>query len=376
MSLSTDLLRAEYWTRLPQGRRPGFIYRRPDGRQVKRAADLERVAKLAIPPAWTDVYVSPEPDAELQAFGRDQAGRLQYRYHHEFMQQSALQKWRRLGRFADVLPRLRAITRSDLLLKGWPKDKVMALMTRLLHLAFFRVGSLRYTQKHRTHGLCTLQKRHLHIDGNRLEFAYRGKHGIDQVQQVRDVTLAKHLKGLRELSGPWLFQYVDDAGQAHRIRSRELNAYLWDRIGPFTAKDFRTWGGTLCAAEYLAEVAKVGEVPPRQAVIDMVKAVAQQLGNTPSVARGSYICPIIIDEFLEGKVIDEVGNTPAPRVRDRGLTRSEASLRRLLQPSLEPKTRRASAKATALPKTVLPRRSAVRAPASAAKVRPAATAPA
>jgi DNA topoisomerase-1 len=331
MSVSTDLLRADYWTRLPRRGQAGFAYRRPDGRPVRRPADLQRIARLAVPPAWTDVYISPDPEAELQAFGRDQAGRLQYRYHDDFMQRSAQQKWTRLAQFADVLPRLRSSTRPDLMQRGWTKDKVMALMTRLLHVAFFRVGSLRYTRRHRTHGLSTLHKRHVQVDGQRVQFTYRGKHGIVQVQQVRDPTLAKHLRGLQALPGRWLFQYQDASGQAHRVRATDLNAYLREKIGPFTAKDFRTWGGTLRAAQYLAlaQAAPVG-VSPRQVVVDMVKAVAQELGNTPAIARASYICPVIIDHFLAGEVIDELGDTLARRACDRGLTRSEAALRRLL----------------------------------------------
>lgn len=330
MSLSTDQLREEYWTRLP--RRGGFAYRRPDGRLVRRAADLQRIATLAIPPAWTDVYVSPDADAELQAFGRDAAGRLQYRYHAGFTQRNADRKWARMARFADVLPRLRASTRADLLRQGLPLEKVLALMTRLLHVAFFRVGSMRNLQRHRTYGLTTLLKRHLRLDGHHLVFEYRGKGGIRQWREARDATLARHVAALLALPGRWLFQYLDDDGRLRRVQASQLNAYLRERIGPFTAKDFRTWGGTLVAAVELARAASLDPPPrPKQVVVQTVRAVAARLGNTPAIARGSYICPVIIDRYLEGRVIDDTADGPARRPADRGLSRAEAALRRLLQ---------------------------------------------
>jgi len=341
VSLSTDLLRNHYWTRLPQARAKGFAYRRPDGRFVKRSSDLTRIARLAIPPAWTDVYVSPDDEAELQAFGRDAAGRLQYRYHEDFMQQNAWRKWQRMARFADVLPRLRELTRGDLQRQGWPLEKVLALMTRLLHVAFFRVGSLENLRRYRSHGLTTLHKRHVRVEGNLLVFEFRGKSGVQQVRETRDRTLAAHVSALLELKGPWLFQYVDDAGAPRRVPAAALNAYLRERIGPFTAKDFRTWGGTLVCAEQLAAAARAEPPPPPQkAVVDAVKHVAQTLGNTPAVARGSYICPIIIERYLEGETLADCGLDEASAEADRGLSRSEAALRVLLQRGLRPRRQR------------------------------------
>jgi len=320
VTISTDQLREDYWVRLPRRGMPGFHYRRPDGSEVRRQADLQRIAALAVPPAWTDVCVSPDPEAELQAFGRDAAGRLQYRYHPDFVQRRANRKWRRMA------------TRGDLQKQGLPREKVMALMTRLLHVAFFRVGSMRYLKQHRTYGLCTLQKKHVAIDGSHVTFEFRGKLGVQQVRETTDRTVARHLAALRALPGRWLFQYEGEDGQLRRVRASELNAYLNERIGPYTAKDFRTWGGTLCAAEYLAEAAASDPPPaPKKTIVAMVKTVAQTLGNTPAVARNSYICPVIIDRFLDGEVIRETGRSAAPRARDRGLNRSEAALRRLLQ---------------------------------------------
>jgi DNA topoisomerase I len=341
MSLSTDLLRGHYWTRLPLPRAKGFAYRRADGSRVKRPSDLARIAALVIPPAWTDVYVSPEPDAELQAFGRDAAGRLQYRYHADFMQQSAERKWRRMAQFADVLPRLRELTRGDLLRQGWPLEKVLALMTRLLHVAFFRVGSLENLRRYRSHGLTTLRKHHVRVDGDHLLFEFRGKSSVQQVREARDRTLAAHVRGLLELKGPWLFQHLDAEGVPRRVHAAALNAYLRERIGPFTAKDFRTWGGTLACAEQLAAAAQAEPPPPPQkAIVEAVKHVAKTLGNTPAVARNSYICPIIIERYLEGETLADCGLDAAPGEADRGLSRSEAALRVLLQRELRPRRRR------------------------------------
>jgi DNA topoisomerase-1 len=256
----TDFLQEEYLRR--EGKDPKkFKYFWPDGTPYQDEDGISRIASLAVPPAYTDVFVSPDADAELQAFGRDAAGRLQYRYHPDFVQAGALKKWQRLTRFATALPTLREVTTGDLRLSGLPPRKVMALMTRLLHVAHFRVGSDAYARRHKTYGLSTLRQRHV------------------------------------------------------------------------TAKDFRTWGGTLLAAEYLAEAGVTEtERAARKVLVDCVKHVADDLGNTPAVTRGSYICPVIFDRYLEGKVLDDyeprAGRLPAEL---EGLSRSEAALKRLLE---------------------------------------------
>jgi len=333
MTSRTELLQDEYLRR--EGDKVGeFRYVYPDGTELTDAAQLARIAKLAVPPGYRDVYVSPDPDAELQAFGRDAAGRLQYRYHPDFLQAGASRKWERLARFAGQLPALRQLTSADLRRQGLPPRKVMALMTRLLYVAHFRVGSDQYAARHKTFGLSTLLKRHVKIDGNTVEFRFKGKHGIWQHKALTDRTLAVNVEKLLALPGKFLWQAETDGGGSCRIRSHDLNAYLRELIGPFTAKDFRTWGGTLLAAEYLAEVGVAeSERAARKTVVECVKCVAVDLGNTPAVVRGHYICPVIFDRYFEGKVLDDY-EPRGSRTRasgEEGLTRSELALKRMLE---------------------------------------------
>ncbi|PTA68794.1 DNA topoisomerase IB [Deinococcus arcticus] len=328
----TDLLQEEYLRR--EGTDPrAFRYFWPDGTPYEDEGGLARIAKLAVPPAYEGVFVSPDPGAELQAFGRDAAGRLQYRYHPDFVQAGALKKWQRLTRFAGALGTLKAVTGADLRAQGLPPRKVAALMTRLLHVARFRVGSDDYARKHKTYGLSTLRQRHVQVQGNTVTFHFKGKHGITQHKATTDRTLAANISRLLDLPGPWLFQTVDAEGARRRVRSGELNAYLREVIGPFTAKDFRTWGGTLLAAEFLAEAGVADtERQARRTLVECVKYVAGDLGNTPAVTRSSYICPVIFDRYLDGKVLDDYEPRAArgePELE--GLTRSEAALKRLLE---------------------------------------------
>lgn len=330
MPSRTEVLSETYLRR--EGDEPGaFRYFWPDGKRYTDAAGLERIARLAVPPAYRDVYVSPDPEAELQAFGRDAAGRLQYRYHPDFVQAGAQKKWRRLSRFALALPTLRTATTADLRSSGLPPRKVTALMTRLLHVARFRVGSDRYARQHKTYGLSTLRQRHVSVEGSTVTFRFRGKHGVSQHKATQDRTLATNVEKLLELPGPWLFQALED-GERCRVRAPELNAYLREVIGPFTAKDFRTWGGTLLAAETLAEMGVApSERAARRAVVETVRVVAEDLGNTPAVTRSSYICPVIFDRYLGGEVLDDfeprAGRVPAAL---EGLSRSEMALKRML----------------------------------------------
>ncbi len=338
----TTMLQDEYLRR--EGDKPdAFRYFWPDGTPYEDTEGIARIAGLAVPPAYQDVFVSPDPDAELQAFGRDAAGRLQYRYHPDFLQAGALRKWQRLARFAGTLAELRALTASDLRRQELPPRKVMAIMTRLLHVARFRVGSDAYARDHKTYGLSTLRQRHVRVEGSSVTFHFKGKHGIVQHKTIVDRTIAKLIERLLELPGPWLFQAVED-GARRRIHAPELNAYLRELIGPFTAKDFRTWGGTLLAAEYLAEVGVAdSERAARKHLVSCVKAVAEDLGNTPAVTRAHYVCPVIFDRYLEGKVLDDyeprAGRLP-PALE--GLSRSEAALKRMLdsEPALRARASR------------------------------------
>jgi DNA topoisomerase I len=342
MPTRTELLQEDYLRR--EGDRAGeFRYFYPRGREYKDADGLARIASLAVPPAYAEVYVSPDPDAEVQAFGRDAAGRLQYRYHQGFVQAGATRKWQRLTRFAGALPALKTVTGSDLRRSGLPRRKVLAVMTRLLHVARFRVGSDAYAAANKTYGLSTLRQRHVKVEGRTLIFDFKGKHSIQQHRETTDATLSNNVAKLLELPGPWLFQSVDDDTRS-RVRSHDLNAYLRDVIGPFTAKDFRTWGGTLLAAEFLAEAgAPADERVAHKTLVECVKAVAADLGNTPAVTRASYICPVIFDRYLAGKVLDDYEPRASKGAEIEGLTRSEAALKRMLESEKTLRTRQKKA---------------------------------
>lgn len=328
----TDGLQEHYYRR--EGDAAGsFRYYLPDGHELTDPAELERIAKLAVPPGYTDVYISPDPDAELQAFGRDKAGRLQYRYHPDFLQANSEAKWQRLVRFARCLGPLRAASGADLRRSGLEPRRVMALMTRLLYVARFRVGSDAYARAHKTYGLTTLRHSHARVEGNTVEFRFKGKHGIWQHKLTTDQTIARNVAQLKELPGPWLFQALVEGGRA-RIRAQQLNAYIREVMGPFTAKDFRTWGGTLLAAEFLAD-----QGPPqsdrqaRKTLVECVKHVAADLGNTPAVVRAHYVCPKVFDFYLEGRVLDDFEPSATRRKAsgEDGLNRSELALKRLLE---------------------------------------------
>ncbi|ANQ84982.1 DNA topoisomerase IB [Azoarcus olearius] len=336
-TVSTAELQSRYLRREPLAE-GGFRYLRPDGRPYRNRAGLARIAALAVPPAYTEVYVSPDPEAALQAFGRDASGRLQYRYHPDFVLENAMRKWRRLARFAGALPRLRERIGADLRRAGLPRQKVLALLVRLLDRIYLRVGNASYARRYRSYGLTTLRKRHVRVEGSRVVFHYRGKHGVEQQQTLRDRGIANALARLLELPGQALFQYLDDEGGRHPVRAEDLNAYLREAMGPFTAKDFRTWGGTLKAAEYLAAAGPVeNERLAGRMLAKCVRAVAAELGNTAAVTRSSYICPVIFDLYLAGSVLDDYG---AASDEESGLSAGEAALRRMLSRALSVRQRR------------------------------------
>jgi DNA topoisomerase I len=337
----TEGLETEYYRR-EGSKEKGFRYIAPDGSLLKDDAQIERIARLAVPPAYTDVYVAPDADAELQAFGRDAKGRLQYRYHPDFVGGNARSKWARLVRFAGALPGMRERTGADLRRAGLPDARVMALMTRLLYIAHFRVGSDAYARENKTYGLTTLRQRHVNVAGNTVEFQFRGKHGVHQHKATTDKSIAANVSKLLELPGPWLFQAeVDDTKR--RVKATDLNAYIRDVMGAFTAKDFRTWGGTLVAAEFLADAgAPQSDRQARSTLIECVRFVAEDLGNTPAVVRTHYISPTVFDQYLEGLVLSdfEPSGNRLKASDATGLTRSEVALQRLLETAQPPRKAR------------------------------------
>ena len=283
----------------------GFRYRRPNGAPVADRATLERIDRLRIPPAWRDVHVAAGPRAAVQAWGIDSRGRKQYRYHDQAVERGQLRKYYRVRRLAHDLPGIRRAVGDDFERPGLDRRRVAAGVVHLISQGFFRVGSERYAQENRTFGITTLHKRHLAIVGDMLVFEYVGKRAVPQRQVVVDPRLAAFAAELCAVPGRRLFRYRE-GGRWHDLTARDVNAYLRDTLGvPYTAKDFRTWGGTLRAATVLSELgaARTAAQASRN-VLTAVRLVAAELGNTPAICRQSYVHPIVIARYLDaGDVI-------------------------------------------------------------------------
>lgn len=282
--------------------RPGrFIYKSPSGKAVRDARVLSRIAKLAIPPAWTDVWIAPFENAHLAATGHDARGRKQYRYHNDFAAVRGRAKYQHLIAFAQALPALRKHLAADLKQPGLPRDKVIACVVTLLEETLIRVGNEDYARVNNSFGLTTLRNRHVKVKGGELRFSFKGKSGKDWNLALRDPRVAKVVRGCQELPGQHLFEYRDEAGQTHSISSTDVNAYLHRVCGPdISAKDFRTWAGTVEAA--LAFDALTDKTPSKKNVKDVIAAVSARLGNTPAVCRKCYIHPAIFEAFERGRL--------------------------------------------------------------------------
>lgn len=284
----------------------GFTYLRADGKPLKSRAALERIRSLAIPPAWTDVEIAPDPDAKVQATGVDDAGRKQYIYHPEHVAKRQRRKYRRVLALARDLPRVREATNEHLRQEGLGREKVLATVVRLMSRAFFRVGSERYAVKNKTFGITTLRKKHLEIRGNDLVFRYSGKQSIDQRTVVAETPLVEIVRELMELPGRRLFRYVDEEGKVRNVTARDVNAYVKEIAGArYTSKDLRTWGGTVRAATILADLGPAkSEAEAKKAVVLACKLVSTELGNTPAVCRSAYVHPAVLEKYLTGKTIE------------------------------------------------------------------------
>jgi DNA topoisomerase I len=312
----------------------GFTYLRADGRPLRDPRALERIRALAIPPTWTDVHISPDPAAKVQAYGFDAAGRKQYRYHTRHLERGARSKYRKLLAYARAIPRLREATGAHLAGEGVGRERVLALVVRLMMRGFFRVGSERYAVQNRTFGIATLRKHHLAIQGTDLVFRYVGKSSVDQRTVVADTPLVQVLEEILELPGKRLFQFLDDEGRPRPVTAREVNAYLKEVLGArYTSKDIRTWGGTVRMATILADLGP----PPsaREAKKNLAlacKLVASELGNTPTVCRAAYVHPAVLERYPRGDTI-----APLMREAERGGDASgryypeEAALMRFLE---------------------------------------------
>lgn len=323
-----------HWRRLgsPEA---GFTYVRADGKPLRAAGALARIRRLAIPPGWADVQISPRPDEKVQAVGIDAAGRKQYLYHPDFVARRARRKYRRLREFAAVLPRLREQTNRDLARPGLPRERVLATVVRLMTRGFFRVGSERYAVENKTFGITTLRKSHLRIQGQNLVFHYRGKKGVHQHRVVADTPLVEILRELLELPGRRLFRYVEEDGTVRNVTATEVNAYLKEVTGGrYTSKDIRTWGGTVRAATILADLGPAAsEREAKRNVALACKLVSAELGNTPSVCRSAYIHPAVLERYLSGETIAPVmrqAPRPVPAAEQVEHYAEEAALLRFL----------------------------------------------
>ncbi len=284
----------------------GFFYRYPGtGETVREERVLGRIEELKVPPAWEDVRIARSPSAKVQAVGYDSAGRVQYVYSPRYRERKEREKFERVLRFADGLPRMRKTTSDHLRRKGLGREKVLAAMTRLMNAAYFRVGEERYARKHKTYGIATLRRKHLRIEGDTMTFEYDGKWGQAHRKVVTDRRLREVVEECADLPGYEVFKYIDEGGEVRDVKSRDLNAYVKEVMGEeFTPKDFRTWAGTLIAAVRLAELGTAAEDKHAQKnVLAAVDAVAERLGNTRDIARASYISPRVIDHYLEGSVV-------------------------------------------------------------------------
>jgi DNA topoisomerase-1 len=282
----------------------GFRYRGADGRVIRSAAELKRIRTLAIPPAWTDVWICSDPRGHLQATGRDARGRKQYRYHPSWRRTRDDNKFGRLPAFAAALPAIRARTSADLARPGLPRAKVLATVVQLLEKSLIRVGNEEYRKTNRSFGLTTMEDRHVAVSGGSLRFRFRGKSGIMHTVAVDDPRLARIVRQCRDLPGQQLFQYIDEDGVVQDVDSADVNAYLRDITGQdFTAKDFRTWAGTVLAVTALRELDPSGAARrTKQEMLQAIEAVAGLLGNTRAVCRASYIHPAVLDCFMCGSL--------------------------------------------------------------------------
>ena len=282
----------------------GFTYRDADGATVRDPEVIGRIRAMAIPPAWTDVWICPWPTGHLQASGRDARGRKQYRYHAAWHRRRGTDKFDRMLDFAEALPKIRRRCDADLATRGLSRDKVLAAVVRLLELTLIRVGNDEYARLNRSFGLTTLRDRHARIEGSAVRFRFRGKSGRQHEVGLRDRRLAGVVRRCQELPGQELFQFVDEAGEVRDIASDDVNDYIRAAAaGDFTAKDFRTWAGTVLAYRALRALQPgSGGRAAQKNVVEAIRQTADQLGNTPAVARGSYVHPAVLEAYLAGSI--------------------------------------------------------------------------
>jgi DNA topoisomerase-1 len=308
-----------------------FVYFDAQGQRIRDESEIKRINALVIPPAYSDVWICADPRGHLQATGRDAKGRKQYRYHPRWREIRDQNKYSRMVAFGLALPKVRKKIEAQLAQPGIGRDKVMATVISLLDATLIRIGNSQYARDNRSYGLTTLRNKHVEVHGSSILFEFRGKSGVEHRISVTDRRLAKVIKRCMELPGQNLFQYLDDHGERHTVSSSDINAYLQSLTGAdFTAKDYRTWAGSALALATLSKLHWEPEADAKKHIVDMVKEVSRQLGNTPAICRKCYIHPAVMEGFLQG----ELASLPRSRQR-KGLRAEEVALASFLQRLLD-----------------------------------------
>jgi DNA topoisomerase-1 len=319
-----------------------FEYFDTEGKRIRDETRLLRIRRLAIPPAYKDVWICPSPNGHLQATGCDARRRKQYRYHERWREVRDENKYDRMVVFGKALPKIRRRVNRDLKRRGLPREKILATVVQLLERTFIRIGNEEYAKENKSFGLTTMRNHHVDVTATKLKFSFRGKSGVKHEVDVTDRRLAKIIRQLQDLPGQDVFQYVDEAGEVRNITSQDVNDYLKEITGEdFTAKDFRTWAGTVLAAMALnAQEAFENKTQAKKNIKDAISAVAKILGNTPTVCRKCYVHPAVLETYLDGAMIEglkqKTEETLAKKLGD--LRSEEAAVMTFLQARLKKKT--------------------------------------
>jgi DNA topoisomerase I len=324
----------------------GFFYIDADGKRIRDQETLKRIRSLVIPPAWTDVWICEDPRGHLQATGRDARGRKQSRYHPRWRVVRDETKYERMLRFGNSLRSIRSRLEKDLALPGLPRNKVLATIVRLMERTLIRVGNDEYARENHSYGLTTMQTKHVQVNGSTVVFRFRGKSGKSHTVGVEDRRLARIVRQCQDLPGYELFEYLDESGETHRVDSSDVNDYLRSISGEdFTAKDFRTWAGTVLACVSLREFEEfTSESQAKKNVVEAVRTVAQRLGNTPAVCRKCYVHPAVLECYLAGKLerrirqkIEAIPDEIVRETQEEALRKEEGAVMELLQTYLDAK---------------------------------------
>ncbi|HYY25062.1 MAG TPA: DNA topoisomerase IB [Candidatus Udaeobacter sp.] len=317
----------------------GFQYLNSKGKFVRSVEDLRRIKSLAIPPAWTNVWISPLSNSHLQATGRDAKGRKQYRYHPRWRELRDQTKYDRMMAFGRLLPKIRARVEKDFVQPGLPRSKVIATVVKLLETTLIRVGNEEYARENKSFGLTTMRNKHVKVQGGKICFEFRGKSGIDCELDIHSHRLARIVKRCQDLPGQELFQYVDEDGQRRAIDSSDVNEYLREITQEdFTAKDFRTWAGTVLAARALREVKEFdSKAQAKRNIVSAIETVAKKLGNTRAVCRKCYVHPAVVNSYLDGTLLNTLRQRVKKEMADSlgDLAPEEAAVMAILEQQLK-----------------------------------------